>query len=112
MEVASMKQLLSSFLVIFAVICGPAIAAAQTATNGQPMTAKQRAVARAQLMKDKQVSKWPRPGTNMPPVTIDLSAEECETLGGRLKVDNNCGFGITCVGSNGGRACITEMKQP
>jgi hypothetical protein len=99
-----MKALLS--LVTAGALLSLEPASAQDAAAGKAMSR----ASRAALMKQKQVNSWPRPGRNMRPVRVDLSVGECETLGGRLKVDNSCDFGITCVGSNGGRACITEMK--
>jgi hypothetical protein len=100
-------------LILCAAIVTMAACAAPTTevdADGKALSQQQRE-RRAQLIKDKKVDTWPRPGTNAPPVAVPLSVQECETLGGKLQVDTTCSFEITCVGANGGRVCISVIKS-
>jgi hypothetical protein len=42
---------------------------------------------------------------------VQLNPQQCETLGGTIKADAACGFGITCQGSNGNRVCIDTIIE-
>lgn len=42
---------------------------------------------------------------------VQLNPQECEILGGTIKADAACGFGITCQGSNGNRVCINTIIE-
>ncbi len=40
---------------------------------------------------------------------VELNPQECEILGGTIKADASCGFGITCQAANGNRVCIDTI---
>ena len=40
---------------------------------------------------------------------VELNPQECEILGGTIKADAACGFGITCQAANGNRVCIDTI---
>ncbi len=41
-----------------------------------------------------------------------LNPSECEILGGTIKADASCPFGITCEAASGNRVCINEITSP
>ena len=80
--------------------------------SSQMTNPKERAALKKALIAEKKVKTWPKKNIGSPMGAIPLSVTECETLGGKLVVDAKCSFQLTCVGSNSGRACITEMTEP
>ena len=52
-----------------------------------------------------------RPGTVVGGGAVQLNPQQCEILGGTIKADAACGFGITCQGSNGNRVCIDTIIE-
>jgi hypothetical protein len=42
---------------------------------------------------------------------VELNPQQCEILGGTIKADAACGFGITCQAANGNRVCIDTIIE-
>ncbi|HET7715679.1 MAG TPA: hypothetical protein VFK86_08635 [Bauldia sp.] len=50
-----------------------------------------------------------RPSPGLGGGAVELNPQECEILGGTIKADASCGFGITCQAANGNRVCIDTI---
>ncbi len=105
-----MSTLFKSIAIIIAVSACLSAARAEDVSS-QMSNPKERAALKKVLITEKKVKTWPRNGVGSPMGAIPLSVTECETLGGKLVVDTKCTFQLTCVGSNSGRSCITEMTE-
>ena len=90
----------------------PRPASASKAAATAPLSKKEFAERKKQLLKTKQVNKWPvkikgQPGS----IVVDLTVSECTWLGGKVEYWASCGgTSMKCVGANGREICITEIK--
>ena len=94
--------------------CGQALAqqpspAAPAMTTTSKMTAAEKAAERKKLFADKKVTTWPKtPGTT---TVVQLTAKECNNLGGKIVYWESCGTTNTKCVVGGHETCIDEHPK-